>query len=166
MQVQYLGQENPLKEGMATHSSILAWRIPWTEEPGGLQFIGSQRVGHDWSDLAIMHDHSHPFRSFYLLLLPAIRFYRSLLNLFYPLWLISFSTHYDWVLMLPSELLFSQHFSFSLSLFLAWSSALLYCTVRVFSAAWKHIQVSHPIKCPLDSKLATGWDWFAFNKFL
>ena len=37
---------------MATHSSILAWRIPWTEEPGGLQSTGSQRVGHDWSDLA------------------------------------------------------------------------------------------------------------------
>ena len=37
---------------MATHSSILAWRIPWTEEPGGLQSTGWQRVGHDWSDLA------------------------------------------------------------------------------------------------------------------
>ena len=42
----------PLKKGMATHSSILAWRIPWTEEPGGLQSIGSQRVRHDWSDWA------------------------------------------------------------------------------------------------------------------
>ena len=39
---------------MATHSSILAWRIPWTEEPGGLKSLGSQRVGHDWSDLACM----------------------------------------------------------------------------------------------------------------
>ena len=38
------GQEDPLEKGMATHSSILAWRIPWTEEPGGLQFKGSQRV--------------------------------------------------------------------------------------------------------------------------
>ena len=166
MQVQYLGQESPLEEGMATHSSILAWKIPWTEEPGGLQSIGSQRVGHDWSDLAVMHDHSHPFGSFCLLLSPEIWFYRSLLNLFYPLWLISFSTHYDWVLMLSSELLFSQHFSLSLSLFLAWSSALLNCPVRVYSAAWKHIQVSHPRKCPLDSKLATGWGWSAFNKFL
>ena len=41
-----------LEEGTATHSSILAWSIPWTEEPGGLQSTGSQRVGHDWSDLA------------------------------------------------------------------------------------------------------------------
>ena len=39
----------PLEEGMATHSSILAWRIPWTEEPGRLQSMGSQRVGHDWA---------------------------------------------------------------------------------------------------------------------
>ena len=47
MWVQSLGREDPLEEEMATHSSILAWRIPWTEEPGGLQSMGSQRVGHD-----------------------------------------------------------------------------------------------------------------------
>ena len=47
MQVQSLGWEVRLEEGMATHSSILAWRIPWTEESGGLQSMGSQRVGHD-----------------------------------------------------------------------------------------------------------------------
>ena len=45
--VQPLGQEDPLEKGMATQSSILAWRIPWTEETGGLQFVGSQRVGHN-----------------------------------------------------------------------------------------------------------------------
>ena len=45
--VQSLGQEDLLEKGMPTHSSILAWKIPWTEEPGGLQFMGSQRVGHD-----------------------------------------------------------------------------------------------------------------------
>ena len=45
-QVQSLGQEDPLEKGMATHSSILGWEIPWTEEPGGLQSMGSQRVGH------------------------------------------------------------------------------------------------------------------------
>ena len=49
MLVQSLGQEDPLEEEMATHSSILAWRIPWTEEPGGLQSMGSQRVRHDWA---------------------------------------------------------------------------------------------------------------------
>ena len=47
-EVQSLGQEDPLEKGMATHSSILAWRILWTEEPGSLQFMGSQRVRHDW----------------------------------------------------------------------------------------------------------------------
>ena len=45
--IQSLGQEDPLEEGMTTHSSILARRIPWTEKPGGLQSMGSQRVGHD-----------------------------------------------------------------------------------------------------------------------
>ena len=54
MQVQSLGQEDPLEEGMATHSSILAWRVPWTEEPGGLWSIESHRVGHDQRDLARM----------------------------------------------------------------------------------------------------------------
>ena len=46
--VQSLGWEDPLEKGMATHSGILAWRIPWTEEPGGPQSVGSQRVRHDW----------------------------------------------------------------------------------------------------------------------
>ena len=45
--VQSLGWEDPLEEGTATHSNILAWRIPWTEEPGGPQSIGLQRVGHN-----------------------------------------------------------------------------------------------------------------------
>ena len=54
-QVRSLGWEDPLGKGMATHSSILAWRIPWTEEPGGLQSMGSQRVGHD---LATEQQHS------------------------------------------------------------------------------------------------------------
>ena len=46
--VRSLGQEDPLEKEMATYSSILAWRIPWTEEPGRLQSTGSQRVRHDW----------------------------------------------------------------------------------------------------------------------
>ena len=46
--VWFLGWEDALEKEMATHSSILAWRIPWTEEPGGLQSMGSKRVGHDW----------------------------------------------------------------------------------------------------------------------
>ena len=47
MQVPSLGQEDPLEEGMTTHSSILVWRIPLIEQPGGLQTIGLQRAGHD-----------------------------------------------------------------------------------------------------------------------
>ena len=50
-----LGQEDPLEEGTATHSSILAWRIPCTEEPGGLQSVVLQRVRHDLGDLAHTH---------------------------------------------------------------------------------------------------------------
>ena len=46
-QIQSLGREDPLEKEMATHSSIFAWRIPWTEEPDGLQSMGSQRVGHN-----------------------------------------------------------------------------------------------------------------------
>ena len=49
IQVRSLGQEDPLEEEMATHSSTLAWKIPWTEEPGRLQSMGSQTVGHDWA---------------------------------------------------------------------------------------------------------------------
>ena len=55
MQVQSLTWEDSLEEGVATHSSILTWRIPWIEEPGGLQSIGSQSAGHDRSDLACKH---------------------------------------------------------------------------------------------------------------
>ena len=47
MWVQFLGWEDPLEKEMASHSSILAWEIPWTEDPGGLLSIGLQRIGHD-----------------------------------------------------------------------------------------------------------------------
>ena len=55
-QVRSLGWEDALEKEMATHSSILAWKIPWTEEPGGLQSMGLQRVGHD---LVTEHVHTH-----------------------------------------------------------------------------------------------------------
>ena len=51
MRVRFLGAEDPLEEGMVTYSSLLAWRIPWREEPGGLQPMGLQRVRRDGSDL-------------------------------------------------------------------------------------------------------------------
>ena len=53
--VRSLGWEDPLEEGMATHSSILAWRIPWTEEPGGLQCMDLERVGHDLATNVSLH---------------------------------------------------------------------------------------------------------------
>ena len=55
-----LDQEDPPEKGVATHSRILAWRIPWTEEPGGLQFMGFQRVRHNRSDLAHTYVYVHP----------------------------------------------------------------------------------------------------------
>ena len=58
MKFQPLGWEDPLEKKMAPHSSILAWEIPQTEEPGGIQSMGSQRVGHNWSDLARTHTHT------------------------------------------------------------------------------------------------------------
>ena len=54
-QVQPLGQEDPLEKGMATHSSILACRIPWTEEPGRLQSMVSQRIRHNWATNIYTH---------------------------------------------------------------------------------------------------------------
>ena len=56
MQVQSLGQEDPLEEDIATHSSIFAWRIPWTEEPVRLQSIGSQRVKHNRSNFKYIYE--------------------------------------------------------------------------------------------------------------
>ena len=61
MQVWALGGEDPLEEEMATHSNILAWNVPWTEEPGGLQSMGSQRVRHDW----VTAQHSTPVHRVY-----------------------------------------------------------------------------------------------------
>ena len=58
-QVRSLGQEDPLEKETATHSSILVWRIPRTEESGGLQSIGSQRVHHYWRNLTHTHTHTH-----------------------------------------------------------------------------------------------------------
>ena len=54
--VWFLGQEDPLKKEMETHSSILAWRISWTEDPGRLQYMGSQRVGYDWVTNAQLYE--------------------------------------------------------------------------------------------------------------
>ena len=68
-QVRPLGREDPLEKGMTIHSRIPAWRIPRTGELGGLQSIGSQRVWHDWSDLACMNEHT-PFPTLSFLFCP------------------------------------------------------------------------------------------------
>ena len=62
-QAQSLGPEDPLEKGMATHSSIFAWKIPWTEEPGGLQSLGSQRVKHNTHTHTHTHTHTQHFES-------------------------------------------------------------------------------------------------------
>ena len=75
MRVQYLGWEDPLEEGMATHSSVLARRIPWTEGPGGLQSMGLQRVRHQWAP-------TQPF--------PNVKLHYWIFNLF---WTLNLPTH-------------------------------------------------------------------------
>ena len=82
-----LVQEDPLEEGMATHSSILAWRIPWTEEPGRLQSMWSQRVGPNYSDLACTHT---GFKETWK---PELKVHTALLALIAarPAWPVSFS---------------------------------------------------------------------------
>ena len=62
--VRSLGREDPLEKGMATHSSVLAWGIPWTEEPGGVQSMGWQRVGCDWATNTRSPIYSLSFHSF------------------------------------------------------------------------------------------------------
>ena len=82
--VRSLGQEDPLEKEMATHSSILAWRIPWTEEPGGLQSMGSQRVRHDWaSSLHFIICKQRNTDLSFLFLNQVVKFWQNLLFYFY-----------------------------------------------------------------------------------
>ena len=80
MLVQPLGGKDPLQESMATPSSILAWRIPWTEERGRLQSIGSQRVGHDRRDLAHMHQRKQTAFIWYACMIIQMHFLKELPN--------------------------------------------------------------------------------------
>ena len=70
-----LGQEGRLEEEMTTHSSILAWKIPWTEEPGGLESLGSQRVRHDWATKQILYEDL--IIAFVVQLLSLVRFFST-----------------------------------------------------------------------------------------
>ena len=73
--VQSLGQEDPLEEAMATHSNILAWRIPWTEKPGGLHSMELQRVGYNWATNTFTFTSSLWYKSIIMSLFLAILFY-------------------------------------------------------------------------------------------
>ena len=91
-----LGGEDPLEKGMATHSSTLAWKIPWTEEPGRLPSMGSHRVGHDWSALAAAAEHWVEFPLLYSRFLLVTYFicacvlsYFSHVRLFVILWTVA-----------------------------------------------------------------------------
>ena len=72
--VRFLGREDPLEKEIAIHSSILAWKIPWTEELGGLHSTGSQRIGHNWSALA----HSSPWGRPWIAIALLFKFHTSL----------------------------------------------------------------------------------------
>ena len=94
--VQSLGGEDPLEEGMATHSSVLAWRILWTEEPGRLQSMGSQRVRHDW---AIKHTQ---ILNHYIVYLKLIKLYINYVLMKKQIWMclinlsvLLFAAHYE-----------------------------------------------------------------------
>ena len=95
-----LGQEGSLEEGVVTHSSILAWRIPWTEEPGGLQSIESQRVGHDWHIRALSGYFLVSFLSLAAVVavnsvlwgFQSVRLWLFHLSLSYSVWLKAFET--------------------------------------------------------------------------
>ena len=129
---EFLGWENPLEEGMATHSSILAWRIPWTEETDRLQFFGSERIGHNWSNLACIHtlgEHLHVQISVLVAQYNPNISYTSLMFSFLQLqyFLLFLPHHYHfkqqafcWILPLQDFCLLSTHitlsFSFSLCL--------------------------------------------------
>ena len=101
--IQPLDREDPLKKGMATHSSILAWRIPWTEEPGRLQSMESQRVRHNWKWLSM---HACPLKQcmvvFCLIFLAILLhiFWNVLLSLSTLFWSLHFHDHLFPILLL------------------------------------------------------------------
>ena len=94
--VQSLSRENPLEKGMSTHSRFLAWRIPWTEEPCGLQSTGLQRVGHDW----VANTHMYLLYYIYMYIHIYVIHYIALLYLFYIQWCVYIWE--DW-LALPTQ---------------------------------------------------------------
>ena len=115
-QIWSLGQEEPLEKQMATHSSILAWRIPWTEEPGELQSMGLKRVSHDWGTNTHTHTHTHtPAYLILLIFLPVI----LILALSHPVQRFAWCTpHIIWisrVTVCSVDILLSQFWTSSMS---------------------------------------------------
>ena len=101
--VWYLGQKDPLEKETATYCSILAWRVPWTEDPGGLQSIGSQRVGHNWATNTFISDIIE-YLSFSVWLISLnIRFCRSIL-----LWKMAIFHFCDWRIRMQLLMNFTQ----------------------------------------------------------
>ena len=103
------GWEDPLEKEMATHSSTLAWRIPWTEEPGELQSMGSQRVGHDWAtSLTQTVDYRFVIYSFYYF--EACSLYTHFIEIFfYHNWLLNFVKCF-FLHLLKGHMIFTLHF--------------------------------------------------------
>ena len=95
--VRSLGGEDPLEEGMAAHSSLLAWRIPWTEEPGRLQSTGSQRVRHDWVTNILtwtFHCSFYPSGNILIcLFIHGFLFSSVVINVSFPFWCFFFFFH-------------------------------------------------------------------------
>ena len=98
VRVQSLGWEDPLEQGIAIHSSLLAWRIPWTEDLFRLQYIRLQRVGHNWSERAHTHKYKLAFKSY-----NCINFYCRLEG--YPCWVYFLTFFYNSVLQQNMEFL-------------------------------------------------------------
>ena len=109
-QVQPLGQENPLEKKMATHSSILVWKIPWTEEPGGLQSMGSQRVRHTWVCIHTqsiyidsLYENISPVLSHFLIQMRKLKTSKILKHLALSLWILPSKSLLCYVLSLFSH---------------------------------------------------------------
>ena len=152
MQVWSLGWEDPLEEGMAIHSSILAWRIPWTEEPDTLQSMGSQRVGYDWTIMLVG----------YLTFVILAFCYSEVVSLFLHLFICSFTYYFIylcvWLVLVAARGIFVMsletfHWGNGLSRCGAWT-CLLHAPWHVWLVLWSGIR--HTVPALQGGFLTTG----------